>query len=69
MALIVDEATSAEAVRQAPRRGAGELLESVTLFDVYHGDQGASEGKKSWSSQMKFRADRTLTDAGGRRCS
>jgi len=62
VALIVDEATSAEAVRQALMEGAGELLESVTLFDVYHGDQ-VPEGKKSLAFALRFRADRTLTDA------
>ena len=45
------------------RAGAGELCESVRLFDVYTGEQ-IGEGKKSLAYAMRFRApDRTLTDA------
>ena len=62
VALIVDENTPAEAVRQALAEGAGELLESVSLFDIYHGDQ-VPEGRKSLAFALRFRADRTLTDA------
>jgi len=62
VALIVDENTPAEGVRKALVEGAGELLESVTLFDVYHGDQ-VPEGRKSLAFGLRFRADRTLTDA------
>jgi phenylalanyl-tRNA synthetase beta chain len=41
--------------------GAGELLESVRLFDLYTGEQ-AGEGNKSLAYTMRFRAaDRTLT--------
>lgn len=44
------------------RRGAGELLESLTLFDVYTGPQ-VGEGKRSFTYHLSFRAtDRTLTD-------
>ena len=62
VALIVDEATPAEEVRQALIDGAGEMLESITLFDVYHGDQ-VPEGRKSLAFALRFRAGRTLTDA------
>ena len=62
VALIVDEDTPAEEVRKALIEGAGELLESVNLFDVYHGDQ-VPEGRKSLAFGLRFRADRTLTDA------
>ena len=62
VALIVDENTPAEGVRKALVEGAGELLESVTLFDVYHGDQ-VPEGRKSLAFGLRFRGDRTLTDA------
>jgi phenylalanyl-tRNA synthetase beta chain len=42
--------------------GGGELLERVTLFDVYRGEQ-VGEGKKSLALRLEFRApDRTLTD-------
>ena len=45
----------------ALREGAGELLESIRLFDVYTGAQ-AGEGKKSLAYSLRFRApDRTLT--------
>ena len=41
--------------------GAGELLESIRLFDVYSGEQ-VGEGKKSLAYALRFRAaDRTLT--------
>ncbi len=44
------------------RRGAGDLLESLTLFDVYTGPQ-VGEGKRSLTYHLTFRApDRTLTD-------
>ena len=43
--------------------GAGELLESVRLFDVYTGAQ-LGEGRKSLAYKLTFRApDRTLTAA------
>ncbi|MGD7787326.1 phenylalanine--tRNA ligase subunit beta [Propionibacteriaceae bacterium Y1700] len=61
VALVVDTDVPAAAVEQALRDGAGELLESVRLFDVYTGDQLA-EGKKSLAYALRFRADRTLTD-------
>ena len=41
--------------------GAGGLLESVRLFDVYTGEQ-VGEGRKSLAYKLTFRApDRTLT--------
>jgi phenylalanyl-tRNA synthetase beta chain len=43
------------------RAGAGELLEEITLFDVYTGEQ-VGEGKRSLAYKLRFRApDRTLT--------
>ncbi|WP_040158753.1 phenylalanine--tRNA ligase subunit beta [Mobilicoccus massiliensis] len=60
VALVVDAAVPAGDVEAALRRGAGESLESLTLFDVYAGDQLA-EGKKSLAFRLTFRApDRTL---------
>lgn len=62
IALVVDKDTPAEAVRRVVEEGAGELLESVELFDVFRGEQ-LGEGKKSLAFQLLFRADdRTLTD-------
>lgn len=63
VALLVDETVTVAAVEAALRQGAGELLESVRLFDVYTGAQ-LGEGKKSLAFALRFRApDRTLTEA------
>ncbi|GAA4125768.1 phenylalanine--tRNA ligase subunit beta [Nocardioides fonticola] len=62
VALIVEETVTVAAVEAALRDGAGELLESVRLFDVYRGEQ-IGEGRKSLAFALRFRApDRTLTD-------
>jgi phenylalanyl-tRNA synthetase beta chain len=61
VALIVDAATPAGDVEAALAEGAGPLLESVRLFDVYSGAQ-LGEGRKSLAYKLTFRApDRTLT--------
>ena len=61
VALVVATDVPAVTVESALREGAGELLESIRLFDVYTGDQ-IDEGKKSLAYALKFRApDRTLT--------
>ena len=61
VALVVDESVTVAAVEAALREGAGELLESVRLFDVYRGEQ-LGAGKKSLAFAFGFRApDRTLT--------
>ncbi|MFJ9517100.1 phenylalanine--tRNA ligase subunit beta [Kitasatospora sp. NPDC101801] len=61
VALIVDTAVPAAEVETALRDGAGELLESLRLFDVFTGEQ-AGAGKKSLAYTLRFRAlDRTLT--------
>jgi phenylalanyl-tRNA synthetase beta chain len=63
VALIVDADVPAAAVERALRTGAGPLLESLWLFDIYAGPQ-IGEGKKSLAYALRFRApDRTLTDA------
>jgi phenylalanyl-tRNA synthetase beta chain len=63
VALVVDAAVPAAAVEAALREGAGELLESVRLFDVYTGPQ-VGEGRKSLAFALRLRApDRTLTAA------
>lgn len=62
VALAVDADVPAAAVEAALREGAGELLESITLFDVYTGDQ-VGQGRKSLAYTLRFRAaDRTLTE-------
>ena len=61
VALVVDAAVPAAAVHDALVAGAGELLESVRLFDVYTGRQ-VGEGRKSLAFALRLRApDRTLT--------
>ncbi len=63
VALVVDADVTAGAVEAALREGAGDLLESVRLFDVYTGEQ-IGEGSKSLAFALRFRApDRTLTEA------
>ncbi|MGW7515438.1 phenylalanine--tRNA ligase subunit beta [Streptomyces sp. NPDC054796] len=60
VALIVDESVPAADVEAALRAGAGELLESLRLFDVFTGEQ-VGGGKKSLAYALRFRADdRTL---------
>ncbi len=62
VALVVDTEVAAADVEAALRDGAGELLESVRLFDVYTGAQ-VGAGKKSLAFSLRFRApDRTLTE-------
>ena len=61
LALVVDNSVSAQDVETALKEGAGDLLESVTLFDRY---EALGEGKVSLAFTMVFRAaDRTLTAA------
>lgn len=61
VALVVDGGVPAVDVEKVLREGAGELLESIRLFDVFEGEQ-IGEGKKSLAYALRFRAaDRTLT--------
>lgn len=60
IALVVATQTPAAEVAQALAAGAGPLLESVRLFDIYQGPQ-VPEGSKSLTFSLRFRAaDRTL---------
>ncbi len=62
LALVVDDGHPADAVADALRASAGDLLESVHLFDVYRG-AGIAEGSRSLAYRLRFCApDRTLTD-------
>ena len=62
VAVVVDAAVPAEAVRAALADGAGELLKAISLFDVFTGAQ-VGEGRKSMAFSLRFRADdRTLTE-------
>ena len=62
LALVVPGETPAADVLAAVGDGAGELLESVRLFDVYADEQRLGAGLKSLAFALRFRApDRTLT--------
>ncbi|MGW2487247.1 phenylalanine--tRNA ligase subunit beta [Streptomyces sp. NPDC001606] len=62
VALVVDRPVPSAEVEAALRAGAGELLESIRLFDVYENAEQLGEGKKSLAYALRFRAqDRTLT--------
>ena len=53
---------ASEELRRSLMAGAGALLESIELFDVYR-SEALGEGKVSMTFALKFRApDRTLTD-------
>ncbi|MFI8188930.1 phenylalanine--tRNA ligase subunit beta [Streptomyces sp. NPDC085946] len=62
VALVVDAFVPAADVEAALREGAGELLESIRLFDVYENAEQLGDGRKSLAYALRFRAaDRTLT--------
>ena len=62
IAVIVPEDVPAARLAQVVRAGAGDLLASLRVFDLYHGEQ-VGEGSKSLALRLEFRApDRTLTD-------
>lgn len=61
VALVADASVPVGEISAALAEGAGSLLESVRLFDVYTGEQ-VGEGRKSVAFALRFRADdRTLT--------
>ncbi len=63
VALIVPDTVGVAEVQAALIEGAGELLESISLFDVFTGSQ-VPAGHRSLAFALRFRAaDRTLTDA------
>jgi phenylalanyl-tRNA synthetase beta chain len=62
VALVVPEAVPAADVESALRDGAGELLETLRLFDVYADEARLGSGRRSLAYALRFRApDRTLT--------
>jgi phenylalanyl-tRNA synthetase beta chain len=62
IAVVADAGVSAADVDAAVRAGGGELLSSVSVFDVYEGEQ-VGEGNRSLALRLEFRAkDRTLTE-------
>ena len=62
LALLCDAALPVQSLVEAVSAAAGEIAESIGVFDVYEGTQ-IPEGKKSVALSIIFRArDRTLTD-------
>ncbi len=62
LAVVVDESASELNVRALITQTGSPLLRSVTLFDVYRGEQ-VGAGKKSLAYRLVYQADdRTLTD-------
>lgn len=62
IAVVVGESVASGALIAAIRQTAGELLESVEVFDVFTGSK-LGEGKKSVALSLIYRhKDRTLTD-------
>ncbi len=49
LAVVVDEDVSAAKVEDVLRKGGGEYLTKVQLFDIYRGKQ-PGEGKRAWHS-------------------
>ncbi|MCR2802457.1 phenylalanine--tRNA ligase subunit beta [Paenibacillus soyae] len=62
IAVVVDSAVAAGSLTDTAWKTAGELLESVRVFDVYTGER-LGAGKKSVAISLVYRhAERTLTD-------
>ncbi|HZZ77859.1 MAG TPA: phenylalanine--tRNA ligase subunit beta [Gemmataceae bacterium] len=62
IAVVVDEAVTAERLEAEIRKGGGELLRGVRLFDLYRGNQ-IPAGTKSLAYALSYQADdRTLAD-------
>jgi phenylalanyl-tRNA synthetase beta chain len=62
LAVTMPETVSAEQALARVRDAAGEMLEEVSVFDVYTGEQ-VGEGRRSLALSLSFRAtEKTLTD-------
>ncbi|HEX6755083.1 MAG TPA: phenylalanine--tRNA ligase subunit beta, partial [Mycobacteriales bacterium] len=62
VALVVPLDTPQAEVAEALRTGAGPMLESLRLFDVYIDPDRLGPGRRSLAYALRFRAqDRTLT--------
>ncbi|MDO5601773.1 MAG: phenylalanine--tRNA ligase subunit beta [Oscillospiraceae bacterium] len=62
LALVAKEEIPAAELYSRIEKGAGKLLEKLSLFDIYRGD-GVAEGCKSLAYSLVLRApDRSLTD-------
>jgi phenylalanyl-tRNA synthetase beta chain len=63
MAILVRKDIPAASIFETIRDAGGKLMCSVSLFDIYHGEQ-VPDGMQSMAFSLKFQADdRTLTDA------
>jgi phenylalanyl-tRNA synthetase beta chain len=64
LAFVVADAVPAAAVAAAVRSAAGDLLDSLTLFDVFRDPERLGAARRSLAYRLRFQApDRTLTDA------
>jgi phenylalanyl-tRNA synthetase beta chain len=65
LAFSVDESVTSAQLESVIEEAAGDVLESIQLFDVFHGDaknSGLGEGKKSLAYAVVFRSpSKTLT--------
>ncbi len=62
LAVTLPDAIAAAQVLDAVREAAGEVLDDVSVFDVYSGEQ-VGEGRRSLALSLSFRSpERTLTD-------
>ena len=63
LAVVVDEDVAVGDMISSIRKGGGNLLKDVELFDIYRNNEALGENKKSVAFALTFRlADRTLTD-------
>ncbi len=63
LAFVVPDRTAADGIANSLRKGAGDLLAGLDLFDVYRG-AGVPEGSRSLAYRLRVQAtDRTLTEA------
>ena len=68
ISMVVEKSIPAAAIEKMIRQRGGKTLESVTLFDVYEGDQIAA-GFKSMAYSLVFRSkEKTLQDDDVNRC-
>jgi phenylalanyl-tRNA synthetase beta chain len=62
LAILVDAQVTADALTEAARAAAGDILESVLVFDVYRGEGVDSRRKSVGLGLILQDASRTLTD-------
>lgn len=63
LAFVAPDDVPAARVADALQAACGELLEAISLFDVYRGD-GVPEGRRGLTFRLRFSSlERTLTDA------